>query len=189
MLLICKNMTKNPESLPTEHLIEKNNIQQILFWEKIELIIELDYKNEFLKLLEQNSEKLLPKVLLEDTQAFTMFYFRLHDRWIVMSKVFEWKITITNIRMPWDGIKAMLFSIKHALNSSANEIFLEAHPQDESRTLEELKWFYNIFWFEVIEWSYMSLVINNQNLKKLVKLVKKYLETWKISKQIINPED
>jgi hypothetical protein len=33
----------------------------------------------------------------------------------------------------------MLFSIKHALNSSANEIFLEAHPQDESRTLEELK--------------------------------------------------
>jgi hypothetical protein len=49
----------------------------------------LDYKNEFLKLLEQNSEKLLPKVLLEDTQAFTMFYFRLHDRWIVMSKVFE----------------------------------------------------------------------------------------------------
>jgi hypothetical protein len=35
----------------------------------------------------------------------------------------------------------------------------------------------------------MSLVINNQNLKKLVKLVKKYLETWKISKQIINPED
>lgn len=152
--------------------------------DKIDTIINPDYELLLLDTLKNNWEILLPKVISDDYEVVTTFYFSERDRWIIMSNIFNGEIYLTNLRMPWDGFRSMLFAIKYALDRKAEKLSLSACPQKRvpqmERRLKVLKDFYSSFWFIDTHDNIMSLDLKNKNIYEFLhKKILEYLKTWK----------
>lgn len=170
----------------------ENHIQQNKSWDwwneiisqKIINIVEKKYKLLFLDVLKNSWEILLPTVISDDYEVVTTFYFSQRDRWIIMSDISDEEIFLTNLRMPWDGLRSMLFAIKYAVDRKAKKLNLSAYPQKKvpqmERRLKVLKDFYRSFWFIDTQDNFMSLDLTNDKIYEFLhKKILKYLKNWK----------
>lgn len=163
---------------------------------RIDWLLEWDIRKMIIWLIDDNRSKLLPRIAkLPEFDVKTTFYFSEDEKkYIIFSPSSNNSISLSNISMPWDWVKWMLFSIYHALKLNKNALLWSVIPLKKIspnliRRKEILCDFYRSFEASISQIGSEELdfskdikmkidLKNSETLYNLYLKISNYLEKW-----------
>jgi len=176
------------------------SIDKTSLWlpERIDNILDLDIRKILIDFISNNREILLPKMFhWPEVDIKTFFYFSPDkSKYIVFSQWPNNSLSLSNINLPWDWIRWMIFVFYYALKANKDKLtwcvipFKKFTPKMERRR-KILYEFYKSFWIEILWWwdEFDDIDYNKEikmkfelkdpeKLKLLYYKIEEYLQTW-----------